>query len=76
MKRTLEVIECDICGADAIRYLVSFPEGQKILDRCGQHDARIMVLRDEKGDWAKKPKPGRSKFSLTSPEEISKLPRK
>lgn len=72
VKRTLELFECDVCGAEGERYSVTFPDGQMTLDRCGKHNGHLEKLRNEKGSWAAKAPGARSSFKVSSIEEIQK----
>lgn len=72
VKRTLEIYECDVCGKEAVRYSVNFPDGTLTLDRCSQHDSKVQKLRDEKGAWTTKSGAGRSSFKVSSVEDIQK----
>lgn len=70
VKRTLELFECDVCGQEGERYLVTFPDGQMTLDRCGRHNAQIEKLRNEKGSWVTRTANGRTSFKISSVDEI------
>lgn len=72
VRKTVELFECDICGADAKRYTVSYPDDNGILalDRCERHNKKLVALREEKGAWTTGA--GRSVFKVTSLEEIEK----
>lgn len=73
VKRTLEQIECDVCGREGERYTLSFPDGIKILDRCDRHDKKIQTLKEEAGDWSPvSPGNPRGKLVVTSLEEIER----
>lgn len=74
-KVTREQIECDLCGVVGVRYTVSYPEGMKVLDRCGKHDKRVIDLKDEPGEWtAIVGKDGHKRgISVHTPEEIEAL---
>jgi hypothetical protein len=69
-RRTQEVIECDVCGKEAERYIVIFPhEGQLILDRCSRHNGKIRALKEEGGQWFSKSQ-RRNTFEVSDPEEL------
>lgn len=70
VERTLKVYECDVCGEEGDRYTVGFPDGQKTLDRCQRHGAKIQKLRDEKGSWT--PLGKKSAFKVSSVDDIRK----
>lgn len=71
VRKTVELYECDVCGKDAERYTVSFPEGGTLaLDRCEMHAKKILALKNEKGSWAQSN--GRSVFKVSSLEEIER----
>lgn len=70
VKRTLELFECDKCGAEGRRYTVTFPEeGTLVLDRCEQHAKKIEALRNETGEWLTS-RGGKQAFRKSSPAEI------
>lgn len=74
VRKTVELFECDVCGAEAERYTVSFPDGGILaLDRCERHNKKILALRDEKGAWTSGQ--GRSVFKVSSLEDIKKQKR-
>lgn len=69
VRKTVELFECDVCGADGERYTISFPDdGMLALDRCERHAKRIVAFRDEKGSWTNGS--GRSVFKVSSLEDI------
>lgn len=70
VKRTLEVFECDICGADGRRYLVMYEDGQMVLDRCERHNGKLEKLRDEKGSWTTKSPGHKSSFKVSNIDDI------
>lgn len=72
VKRTYELVECDVCGAEAERYGVIFPDGQLTLDRCPRHNKALEKLRDEKGTWVAKSSNGRTSFKVSSVDEIQR----
>lgn len=72
VKRTLELYECDVCGAEGERYMVTFPDGQMTLDRCQRHNTHLEKLRTEKGSWVAKPQNGRSSFKVSTLDDIQK----
>ena len=73
VKRTLELFECDVCGAEGQRYAVVYPDGQMNLDRCERHNGKLLRLREEKGTWvATAP---RSSFKVSSVDEIKRQTR-
>lgn len=72
VKRTVELYECDVCGQDAQRYGVVFPDGQMTLDRCDRHNRSLERLRDEKGSWVTKAHNGRTSFKVSSIDEIER----
>lgn len=75
VRKTVELFECDVCGSEAERYTVAFPDdGVLALDRCERHNKRILALREEKGSWSSGN--GRSVFKVSSPEEIQKQRKK
>ena len=47
VKRTIEVCECDVCGKDAQRYTIGFPDGVLALDRC--EGGKLDALRNGTG---------------------------
>lgn len=51
VRRTVELYECDKCGAEATRYSIVFPDATLILDRCMKHNRKIETLREEQGEW-------------------------
>lgn len=69
VRKTLEVFECDKCGADGRRYTILYEEGALILDRCDRHNKRIEALRDEEGEW-REAKASKSTFRKSTPEEL------
>lgn len=71
VRKTVELYECDVCGRDAERYAVTFPEGGTLaLDRCDKHNKKILALKEEKGHWAQSN--GRSVFKVSSLEDIQR----
>ncbi len=71
VRKTVELFECDVCGADAERYTISFPDGGILaLDRCERHNKKLVALREEKGAWTTGS--GRSVFKVSSIEDIEK----
>lgn len=71
VRKTVELYECDVCGKDAERYTVSFPEGGTLaLDRCDKHNRKLLALKEEKGSWQQNNV--RSVFKVSSLEEIEK----
>jgi hypothetical protein len=47
-----EIFACDKCEKPGERYEVTFPDGQTLmLDRCEQHAAKVVSLRNEPGTW-------------------------
>ena len=71
VRKTVELFECDICGAPGERYTVTYPEdGALSLDRCERHNKKILALREEKGSWAQSST--RSSFKVSSLEDIQK----
>lgn len=73
VKRTLELYDCDVCGAgDAVRYEIVYSDGRLVLDRCERHGGKFEKLRDEKGAWIVKPPGARVGFRITDPSEILK----
>lgn len=73
VRKVVEVYECDVCGKQAERYTISYPDGYLVLDRCEKHDRTLSKLREEKGLWTAKneqgkPRPGA--FKVSSLEEI------
>ena len=76
VRKTVELFECDVCGADGNRYTVTYPdEGTLALDRCDRHNRKILALREEKGSWAAQSN-GRSNFKVSSIEEITRQQKK
>jgi hypothetical protein len=74
VRKTVELYECDVCGADGERYIITFPEdGTLALDRCEKHARKVVALKDEKGSWQQSN--GRSTFKVSSLEEIQKQKR-
>ena len=71
VKRTIEVCECDVCGKDAQRYTIGFPDGVLALDRCEEHARKLDALRNEPGSWTSSAA-GRTGFKVSSPEEIKR----
>lgn len=71
-RRTVEIFECDICGADGDRFTVSYPDGTLALDRCPEHSGSITALKDEPGQWTGTGN-GKTPFRISSPEEIRQL---
>lgn len=70
VKVTLEKIECDVCGAEGVRYTIGYPDGMKVLDRCSKHDKAIVKLKEEAGAWTPTSEHARGKLTVLSPEEI------
>lgn len=71
VKVTLERLECDVCGDEAVRYTVSYPDGMKVLDRCERHAKKVLALRDEAGNWSAFTPSTKGKLTVLSPEEIN-----
>lgn len=69
VKVTLERLECDVCGAPAERYAVTYPEGMKILDRCQKHAKKLLAFKEERGEWTAITS-RKGKMSILTPEEI------
>lgn len=69
-KRVQEVLECDVCGKEAERYIVIYPhEGQMILDRCAKHNGKLRALKEEQGLWM--PRDGnRTPYKVSDPDEL------
>lgn len=67
-KRTLEIIECDICGDEGERYVVQYPEGAYSLDRCTDHATEILALRETVGTWIHRAT--RTRFKISTQEDI------
>jgi hypothetical protein len=72
VKKTLETYECDVCGRAGERYTVGFPDGTLALDRCDDHDALILKMKQEKGTWTNMAGGGKAMFRISSPEDIEK----
>lgn len=72
MKKTLETYECDLCGRDAERFVVTYMDGSMLLDRCEKHNTKLLKFREEKGEWVSKEPRGKATFKLSSPAEIAK----
>jgi hypothetical protein len=71
VRKTVELFECDICGCEAERYTIAFPDqGILALDRCEKHNKKLLNLREEKGAWTTGT--GRSVFKVSSLEDIQK----
>jgi hypothetical protein len=71
VRKTVELYECDVCGADGERYAITFPDdGTLALDRCERHAKKILALKNEKGSWAQSN--GRSTFKVSSLDDIQK----
>lgn len=51
VKKTVELVECDLCGRTAQRYSVTYPEGIMHLDRCSDHDNEVLALKGQPGTW-------------------------
>ena len=74
VRKTVELFECDVCGEDAERYTITFPDlGTLALDRCNKHARKILALKDEKGSWAQGG--NRSAFKVSSVFDINKQQR-
>ena len=69
-RREVKVYECDRCGSDqGERYIVTFPDGRvRVMDRCRKHNSKMEALRDERGEWVKKPT--RDTYKVTPLKEI------
>lgn len=76
VKVTLERLECDVCGDEAERYTVSYPDGMKVLDRCDKHAKKIVALRDEPGDWSALTPSTKGKLTVLTPAEIEQRRKK
>lgn len=68
-RRTVELFECDVCGNDADRFTILFPDGTLALDRCSDHSGIVTSLKDEPGQWTSSGD-GKTPFRVTTPEEI------
>lgn len=68
VKRTLEVYECDVCGAEGKRYSIVYDEGTFVMDRCERHAKKLESFKEEPGEWQQ---PGvRTTFRKSSPAEL------
>lgn len=72
VKRTMEIFECDLCGDEAQRYTVIFPEGALAMDRCDKHAAKLHKLRDEEGTWTRHQAGTKATFKLSTVEDIER----
>ena len=56
-RKEYSVYECDKCGsAEGERYIITFPDGKvRTMDRCSKHNRTLERLREEPGEWVKKP---------------------
>jgi hypothetical protein len=72
VQKTLTVFECDVCGADGVRYLMVYPDGQMVMDRCVRHNSKQERLREEKGEWVQKGPGTKTGFKVSSLEEIER----
>lgn len=68
VRRISESYECDVCGREATRYVMQYPDGSMVLDRCDRHDKKVNSLRDEKGEW--KPATRKNTFKVWDLEEL------
>lgn len=72
VRKTLEVFECNVCGADGQRYTVLYEDGALVLDRCERHNAKLEKLREERRDndeWRTN-RVGKATFHKSTPDEI------
>lgn len=70
-KRTLDIFDCDICGNEGERYTILYPDGNKALDRCENHNDALLALKDEPGQWLSGGS-GKSNFKVSTLEDIER----
>lgn len=69
VRRTLELFECDKCGAQGKRYQLVYEDGTRILDRCERHAKQLEAFREEPGEWLTS-RPGKTSFHKSSVSDI------